>query len=289
MTADPMLPNFLIVGVAKSGTTSLYQYLRHHPQIFMTQPKDLNFFSVDRRWEWGIDWYARHFRGAADAIAIGEASTSYTQARFRGVALERMASTLPDVRCILLTRHPIARARSSYLNVVRRGVERLPIEQAMVEESDFVQQGLYWRTVQDLLRHVDRERLLVLRSDHLRYDRASTLERVHRFLAVDPSPTVAIDAEFNRSGDGDRVQRELTRWFSATRLGVRAGEMVPRRMKPALHRLTRRTPLPVRQEISAQLAQRLIDYLRDDLRALGAFLGEDLSIWETWPPPPGSD
>ena len=282
-----MLPNFLIVGAFKSGTTSLYEYLRPHPEIFMATPKELNYFSFDRRWAWGPTWYERHFKGASGAPAIGEASPSYTQVLRRETALERIAATLPGIRMIFLARHPIARARSSYIHVVSEGREHRPIDQVLVEHSEFVDQGLYGRTVDDLLGIVDRDRLLVLRSEHLRLDARATLARVHRFLGVEPIDSPVLGKQFNRAEDRPPVKRRTVRAISEVRPLVRLGEALPAWSKPALHRLTRREPAEVDAEIDAAVGARLIDYLRDDIRAFGRFLGEDLSAWEQWPPPDG--
>jgi hypothetical protein len=285
---DRRLPTFLIVGTAKAGTTSLYEYLRPHPQVFMAQPKELDFFSFDRRWAWGPDWYERHFRRARGAIAIGEASPSYTQVRRREVALARIGEMLPDVRLIFLARLPITRARSSYLQVVAEGRERRPIDQVLVEHSEFVDQSRYWAAVQDLLRVVDRERLLVLGSERLRDDPAATLAQVHRFIGVEDRTDPVFETRFNRAADRGRVKRAAIMRFSELRPVVRLGESMPEWTKPALRLLTRRRATPVHAEIHQVHAERLIDYLRNDIRAFGRYLGEDLSDWEVWPPRSGS-
>ena len=94
------LPNFLIIGAMKAGTTSLYQYLGSHPQVFMAQPKELHFFSYRA----GEDtaWYAEHFAGAGAAIAVGEASASYTTYPDAEEVPGRIAA-IPDVRLIYLS------------------------------------------------------------------------------------------------------------------------------------------------------------------------------------------
>ncbi len=75
-----MLPNFLIVGAASAGTSSLYEYLRQHPQVFMATPKELRFFSSDDRWARGLKWYEQSFRRAGSTRGpIGEASPAYAR------------------------------------------------------------------------------------------------------------------------------------------------------------------------------------------------------------------
>src|SRR5262245_26652793 len=144
----------------------------------MAEPKELNFFSYDRRWAWGPEWYERHFQGAGGAIAVGEASPSYTQFTRRAHALPRIGEMLPEVRLIFLARHPISRARSSYGQLVSEGRDTRPIAAALVEGSEYIEQSKYWLTVQELLRVVDRGQLLVLRTETLRADPVRTTDRL---------------------------------------------------------------------------------------------------------------
>jgi hypothetical protein len=106
------LPNFLIVGAMKSGTTSLARYLGAHPQAYVAPEKEINFFERGYVWNRGVDWYASRFEGAGDALAVGEASPSYM---YWPTAIERMASVVPDARLIALLRDPVERAYSHYL------------------------------------------------------------------------------------------------------------------------------------------------------------------------------
>ena len=76
----PRLPTFLVIGAMKAGTTSLYHYLRDHPQVFMPETKEVNFFNPRRNWHRGMTWYEEQFSAAPPGtVAVGEASTSYTK------------------------------------------------------------------------------------------------------------------------------------------------------------------------------------------------------------------
>ena len=120
-------PNFIVIGAMRAGTTALFEYLRAHPDVYIPELKELNFFW--ERWKRGIGWYESQFAGATDEKAIGELSPEYTfyPAR-RGVA-ERIAKLLPDVKLIYLMRDPIARMRSNYVWRVAAGSESRPMRQ----------------------------------------------------------------------------------------------------------------------------------------------------------------
>ena len=77
MAGEPRLPNFLVIGAMKAGTTSLFHYLRDHPQVFLPEEKELYFFTEEDNWHRGLEWYRSRFRGAGDAKAVGEASVGY--------------------------------------------------------------------------------------------------------------------------------------------------------------------------------------------------------------------
>ncbi len=121
------MPNFLIVGAMKCGTTALYYYLEQHPQIFMSPVKEPNFFCFEGRE--GLDSgnsitdiaaYRGLFRGVSSERAIGEASHCYL---YEPRAVERIKHYTPDARLIAILRSPIERAYSHFLHAVRNGTE----------------------------------------------------------------------------------------------------------------------------------------------------------------------
>ena len=103
-----LLPNFVVIGAMRSGSTSLYKYLQAHPDVFMPR-KEIHFFDV--KWDRGIAWYHTRFEGYAGQTAIGEATPTYLA---DPVALDRMAATIPDARLVAVLRDPIDRAYSHY-------------------------------------------------------------------------------------------------------------------------------------------------------------------------------
>ena len=185
--APHALPNLVVIGAKKSGTTSLYHYLASHPDIWMSREKELDFFVAERNWSRGLDWYRRRFN--TDAAVRGEASPYYTALpQHRGVP-ERMASVIPDARLVYLVRDPIERLVSHYHMAVATGRERRPLAAAIanLSESWYVAQGRYWMQLDPYLRHFAPEQVLVVDQDDLGRERAAALRRVFGFLGVDPN------------------------------------------------------------------------------------------------------
>ena len=126
------LPNLIVIGGLKCGTTSLHHYLNLHPQIAMSRPKELNFFVAELNWELGSEWYASHFD--ARAASAARPRPHYTNLpRFAGVA-ERMRELLGDgARLVYMVRDPIERMLSHYLHNVGGGYESRPIAEALAD------------------------------------------------------------------------------------------------------------------------------------------------------------
>jgi hypothetical protein len=269
-----VLPNFLVIGAAKAGTTSMYHYLRAHPQVFMPETKELNFFVGNDGWPKGISWYERHFGAAGDALAIGEASPNYTKyPLFPGVP-ERVAKLVPEIRLVYLVRHPIERFRSGYLDEVRRGRQRNPIETTLASNPGYLAASKYAMQIEQYLEFFPRDRLLVVTTEDLRRKRAATMRVVHEFLGVDEVAPADLTDEFNRT-EGKRMLRPLARRLRHLP-GARAGA----RLVPGVSRWLGTTPLdPGRAEISPAFEQQLRDLLRDDVQRLRGYLGEDFDGW----------
>jgi hypothetical protein len=197
------LPDFLILGAQKAGTTALYAYLRWHPQVTGPSFKEVSFF--DRHYARGERWYRAHLPIRRSGI-VGEASPSYL---FHPLAPERVARMLPRARLIALLRNPVDRAFSHYQHEVALGREELSFEDALAREDERMQGELermlrdpsyfshaWWnytyaargRYAEQLERWLDafpREQLLVLFTEELAADTAGTYRRVLDFLGVD--------------------------------------------------------------------------------------------------------
>lgn len=192
------LPDFVIIGTQKGGTTSLYRYLTCHPGVGNTLRKEIHFFS----WysEKTLDWYRAHFPRALNQAVIGEASTSYlSDPDVPG----RVRSVVPNAKLIAILRNPADRAYSQYQMNRRKGFESLPFEAAIAEEperliaagarstplwrySSYLTRGRYAEQLEWWLQVFPREQLLVLKSEHVFTRPAETLRLAHDFLGLAP-------------------------------------------------------------------------------------------------------
>ena len=201
------LPDFLVLGAQKAGTTALYEYLTRHPQISGPSWKEVSFF--DRHWARGESWYRGNFPNVARTRGkhVGEASPSYV---FHPLAPRRVQEVVPEARLIVLVRNPVDRALSQYNHEVALGREPLPFEEALDAEEErlrgeqermaadpryfsrewwshtYKARGRYAEQLERWLAVFPREQLLVLPSDDLGSEPARAHAQVLEFLGASP-------------------------------------------------------------------------------------------------------
>ena len=274
-----MLPNFLVVGAAKSGTTSLYRYLRDHPQVFMAESKELKFFSSKTRWRLGPGWYARQFEAAGDAVAVGEASPSYTRHPLHQGVPERVARVIPDARLVYLVRHPVERMRSHYLHRLLQGKEWAPLDDAVLADPSYLDTSRYAMQIERYLEWFAPEQLLVVTAEALRRDRLETLERICGFLGVDTGwRPPELGREYNRTGELRPQVLAPRPVVLAARVAVRLG-LPPRTARRLSYRPSRAVVVPGQIDFSEPVRRRLEEALREDVARLHAHLGPGFDGW----------
>ncbi|MGH9124780.1 MAG: sulfotransferase family protein [Acidimicrobiales bacterium] len=185
LSEPPPLPNFLVIGAFKCGTTSLFEYLRSHPQVFMPEAKELGFFVAEHNWNRGAGWYREQFRTAGSATAIGEASPAYSCHPLYAGVPARIAATLPGARLVYLIREPIERMRSQYRHRVANGCEHRPFSTAVLESPAFIELSRYATQLERYLAYFGPSQILVVSQESLRFERADTMRRVFEFLDVE--------------------------------------------------------------------------------------------------------
>ncbi|MFL6206816.1 MAG: sulfotransferase family protein [Acidimicrobiales bacterium] len=181
-----MLPNLIVIGAQKCGTSTLHSLLGQHPQICMSTVKELNFFTW--HWERGLDWYASQFD---DAPVRGEATPEYTMQPGWPEVPARMAASVPDARLVYLTRDPVERIASQWMHATASGVWNASFEDTVRDpgfpDSNFVVRSRYWSQEAAYLRHFAEEQLLVASMDQLVSDTEATLARILAHVGLDPA------------------------------------------------------------------------------------------------------
>jgi hypothetical protein len=272
-----VLPNFLVIGAMKTGTSSVHQYLRGHPQIFMTREKEPSFFG--RNWSRGLPWYEHLFDGVGKATAVGEASTEYSVYPYVPDVPARIADVLPGVRLIYLVRHPVERMLSEYHHNIIRGLERDPsADRSLLTDLTYESASRYALQVEQYLKHFDRSQLLIIRSEDLRRERLHALHRIYSFLGVDDNwEPPNIEQEFNRSSEMRR-RRPLDARLRMVP-GYRVLASVARPSWRTFKRQLTTAKAPPRPFLSDSARSELEDRLREDVRRLRRYMDGQFDGW----------
>ena len=206
------LPDFIIVGAMKCGTSTLAAQLDAQPGIFMTTPKEPNYFSDDDVFAKGATWYQDLFSGAADGDIKGEASTHYTKQPLHPDALPRMRQMLDTAKIIYLIRDPMARAISHYIHEWTMGVMSADVENAFASHQELVSYGCYAEQIAPYVDAFGKENVLVVNLETMKADPQGTLSRVCAFLGYTQQPAWSEErAQMNVSAE--RIRKFPLHWL----------------------------------------------------------------------------
>jgi Sulfotransferase domain len=195
-----VLPNLVIIGAMKCGTTSLRHYLDLHPDIAMA-PGGLNFFSAEHNWSKGRAWYEAQF--SATAARRGDTSPRYTNYPTQAGVAARMTAMIPAAKLLYLVRDPLERLLSHYLHFSAEGLESRSLAEALqtLDGNDYVGRGLYATQLEQFLPYY-RDAILIVFHEDLRDHRVAVMQRIFRFLDVDDSfVSAAFDVVHHRTAD----------------------------------------------------------------------------------------
>ena len=291
-------PTFLIIGVQKSGTTSIYNYLKQHPQVYMSPVKETHFFNKDwasasaevkRRKKNGIvswDLYTQLFDGATDKhLALGEVSPNYML--HHQTSAELIQQRLPNAKLIAVLRNPIERACSDYLMNMRDAIgKQTPLAEQVRSRGDasyVLLKGKYYQPLKHFFEVCDRSRIDVFLYDDLRKDSQTFMQGIYRSIGVDPD----FVADTSKKAQTAKVPKNQTfNRLLKTKNPVRTVatgimQVVPTGLRHQLR--DRLIALNSQGKQSAKFTEEdmilLRQYYREDILKLQDLLQRDLSAW----------
>jgi len=296
------LPNFLIVGAAKAGTTSLYYYLREHPEIYLPEVKELRFFSampgnfrgpgderVNKTIIKSLEEYKLHYIHVNHEIAIGDVSPDYLY--FYKNSIPRIKKILKDPKIIIILRNPIERAFSQYLHFVRDGREKLSFEEALKAEEQRREQnwewawyykdvGFYYKQVKAFLENFSEVKIYLY--EDFKRNPLNIIQDLYKFLGVDISFVPSnIGLRYNVSG----IPRNKILHYFLTQNNILKSSIKPF-IKALIPKHTRRKILEkilqknlVKPQMKPETREYLKELYKDDILKLQELIKRDLSHW----------
>jgi hypothetical protein len=298
------LPNFIIIGAGKAGTTALYHYLNQHPQVYLSPIKEPRFFS--------LEGMTADFRGPGDEVSNREAVTTLAgyEALFAAVKPhhlaigESSAKYLHDARAVLniqryvprakliaILRNPADRAWSNYVHMLRAQREPAASFEAALEDEErriaahwsqfwgYFRNGLYHDSLQRYFAAFPREQIRVVLHDDLAADALAVTRDLFAFLGVDA--TFAPDTSYRPNVSGipqGAAVRQLSKWRNRLRPYLwRLKPMIPQRLRKGLANFESRHVEILK--LDPALRRRLLERYRSDIERTSALIGRDLSPW----------
>ena len=301
-------PDALLVGAPKAGTSALHTALALHPRVFSSRPKEPKYYMCadapppayrgpgdahsQQEWIWRREDYEALFADApGDSVRI-ESTPFYLYVRN---ARRRIAEELPDARVIAVVRDPVDRAYSNWMHLRSDGLE--PVDdfvEAFGKESEriaagwapfwhYCRLGLYGAQLDDLYRHIDGERVFVLRYRELVSEPARTLDRVCTFLGLEPGLVTSIPRDNSRPYVAAGAFTEVA--SRVVRLGAKAGAHAPpqlwrRASKPLIATMHWRGE-PARPKLDRASRAALVQGYLEDIDLLEKVTGQSFSDWRT--------
>jgi hypothetical protein len=300
------LPDFLLVGAPKAGTTALHAALAQHPGLFLSTPKEPKYYLCgdspppayrgpgdahsNREWVWQRQRYLDLFADAREDQQAGESTPFYLYHRD---ARRRIAADLPNARLVAVLRDPVDRAYSNWMHLWADGLEPCAdVLQACARERERVEAGwapfwhyrglgMYGRQLADLYEHFPREQTLVLRYRELVDEPRDTLNRVCRFLGVAEDVVTEIPAGNSRPFVHHSARTRLL--GPVVRAGAAAGQFLPpaawrRVSRPLVGQLHQRGK-PARPRLTPEQREALLAPFLDDLTLLEEVTGQSFADW----------
>jgi len=273
---DGPIADFVVIGAMKCGTSSLHDQLSQRSGLFMSAPKEPNFFSDEACWSRGLSWYRGCFAGAREGQLRGECSTHYSKWPDYPRAAERLHATLPGVKLVYVMRDPIERIVSQYIHEWSQREVKGTFEEAVLQHERFTAYSSYARQLERHLEYCGTERILLVAFERMLRHPDDELARICDFLR-DPT---AKRPKWNPAVGASNVSSQRMR-RSALRDGLLAlpavGWFKQRLPKSLRERLKRPWRMERRPEVSAALRAELASRLDSDLGRLGRWTGRELS------------
>jgi hypothetical protein len=288
-------PDFVILGAAKCGTTTLFEYLCRHPRIFTPPQKEPQFFADQFKHGW--DWYRSLYADAADKLC-GDASTIYTWWQKYPLCAARLGRHLPNAKLIYIMRHPVERTFSDYGEQLKTAralnlpLDKLATFERFIEAYDhLVRAGEYIHFIDEYRRHYPPDAFLFLLLDDLQRDPASVLRRVCRHLDIEEDADLVAQQPIRANQAAAYYQWQTRLTLSAPLRKVPGlsrllGAVTTPKWREKLYALAEATPFGraarkrfVPPPMRPETRRALLDRFREPTRRLAEFLNRDLSHW----------
>lgn len=285
------MPNFLIIGAMKSGTTTLHNYLNQHPQIYMSPLKEPHFFSCEALKNSPInnlEDYCALFQGVSE-VAIGESSTSYLA--LPEISAKKIKHYIPNAKLIAILREPAEAAYSLYLMIHRSELHGISEEQILARfvqtqiiqnnrNSGIIKGRYYYGKLQHYLSLFDRRQIKICLYEDLKANPVELLQDIFQFLGVDEKFTIDKSNQYNTGGiPKNKLFYDLT---ENLKKNLTLRQLIPKSFYQPIFQtylVLRKRNLAKQPQLSQNIRKQLTELYREDILKLQDLISRDLSKW----------
>ena len=291
-------PTFIVIGAMKAATTSLYTYLRQHPQIYMPDKKEILFFNnfqqknnfktlgKSKHSSMTLEEYFNFFSGAKDEIAIGEASPAYL---YNIKSPELISEHLPGVKLIVILRHPTERAYSNFLHLRKSAREKfedfemaIDIEDKRINENwsplyHYIRKGYYSQQLNRYYSRFPKENIKVILFEEFINNTEETLKDLFLFLNVNPLYNVDIQKKVNIGGLPKGIIGYFIKYLKYYDLiPEKISQYVPQFVKNNILQMAYAKPEKIDENLRRNITNK---YYIEEINCLQKMIGKDLTHW----------
>jgi len=271
------LPNFIILGAPKAGTTSLAYHLAAHPQVCFSSKKEPDFFA--RYYDRGLDWYRGFFDHWSDEPAIGEGSVHYSLTSWFPDAPARIAKHLPDTRFIYMARHPVNRLESMWTQHKSTGLPLSGFNQSVREWRPLLEGSLYNHQYLQYRKHFPADRFCCLFFEDFITDPTVAMRKVCRFLDIDSEHSPKAPTENRNPRHSLLIDRGPWGSIRNTALGRACRQHVPEPAKTVMRKLFRK-PIDIQAQWEETTLRWAVEQVRGDATHWLARQGKPKGFWD---------
>jgi len=279
-----MKPNYMVIGSAKCASTSLCTLLGQHPDVFVTEVKEPNFFSNEEVYSKGFEWYESLYAGAGSASARGEGSQRYTFGKVYPQTAKRIFDYAPETKLIYIVRHPLRKIEGNWVQMRAFGPDAEvqafhSFDKSVREQRDWITDSANYLAEIELYReHFPDEQILVLFFEDFVSEPESVMRRCFEFLGVDPDAEVDRESSHQNPSTGKKVPGRLLTTLRQLPFYRMGKALMPEFLLVPLRKALRK-PVQGRPEWVPETQAWVVDLLREDTETFLARYGKPRDFW----------
>ena len=279
-----MLPTFIVIGAAKSATTSIAHHLSRHPGIFFSDPKEVNFFCYDKNYSRGIEYYESFFSDASESQQVGEGSVLYTLGEKHPQTFERMAKHLRTIKLVYVVRHPLVRVSSHWLQWLANGwTTPRPLQQGLQKFPELLDASYYWKQIEPYIQHYGPKNVGIWTYEDYSSNEANILSEICEFIGADPGWFQENESLRAVNRTVDHFQSNWLGWKLHTRYYKQMDffrRLLPRGLRKYARRLAQK-PIEKKHGVWTEHEwNRVVKLIQPDAEAILSHIGKTADFWD---------